>query len=97
MQTMELYSQRLARTPQTRDRHFFCPVQGSTSWTTAHGPAFKGNSLIIVNTWFVQQLHENKIHIETKDIVRKHLVVCEVVFAAWACCSFQQSCASNIN
>ena len=91
MQTMELYSQRLARTPQTRDRHFFCPVQGSTSWTTAHGPAFKGNSLIIFNTWFVQQVRENK------DSVRKHLVVCEVVFAACACYSFQQSCASNIN
>ena len=52
---------------------------------------FKGSSLIIVNTWFVQQLHENKA------IVGKHLVVGQVVFAACARCSFQQSCASNIN
>ena len=89
METMELYSQRLDTSfVQCRDQH-----RGQLPMVLP----FKGNSLIIVNTWFVQQLHENKIHIETKDIVRKHLVVCELVYAAWACCSFQQSCASNIN
>ena len=45
---------------------------------------FKGNSLII-NTSFVQQLHENK------DSVGKHLVVCEVVFAACVCYSFSKA------